>query len=231
MKYKAVCFDLDGTLYPPEILRKFLALVAVRHPLVSRRYMALRKEMRRLQTCDEDTLSGMTFTEKETLIYARYIRKGLDEDRARKELDRHYYAFMRQFYRGLTKQVDVRSTFEKLKAKGLRIGVFSDWPRYDKLERIDVADLCDFVSDSLSGGFLKPDPRAFDELLGSLGVKPQEVLYIGDSYEKDVLGSSAAGFDCVLVNSQKTALECPKALAVFPDWKSFDSWIDTIMEN
>lgn len=46
-------------------------------------------------------------------------------------------------------------------------------------------------------GVRKPDPRLLTALLGEVGAKPEEALYIGDSLTKDVLMAQAAGvFDC-----------------------------------
>jgi FMN phosphatase YigB (HAD superfamily) len=38
-----------------------------------------------------------------------------------------------------------------------------------------------------------PDPRIFGEAIAALGLPPQRVAYVGDSYVNDVGGATAAG--------------------------------------
>ena len=49
-------------------------------------------------------------------------------------------------------------------------------------------------------GFGKPDPRIFRAALERMKLPAAEVLVVGDSLEKDVAGSAAAGLRCVWVN-------------------------------
>jgi putative hydrolase of the HAD superfamily len=49
-------------------------------------------------------------------------------------------------------------------------------------------------------GFGKPDPRIFTITVERLGVDAAEVLVVGDSVEKDVVGAAAAHLRCVWLN-------------------------------
>jgi putative hydrolase of the HAD superfamily len=42
-------------------------------------------------------------------------------------------------------------------------------------------------------GFKKPDPRIFQIALDNLQLKPDEVMFIGDSFESDILGAQKVG--------------------------------------
>ena len=42
-------------------------------------------------------------------------------------------------------------------------------------------------------GIRKPDPRIFALGVDALGLKPQEVLVVGDSYKKDILPAESLG--------------------------------------
>ncbi len=48
-------------------------------------------------------------------------------------------------------------------------------------------------------GFRKTDPRFFQAILASLGVRPEEVTMIGDSLEKDVLPCLRLGMQGILL--------------------------------
>ena len=54
-------------------------------------------------------------------------------------------------------------------------------------------DLFDVALSAETVGRLKPDPAPFRALADALGVDPQEVLYVGNSYKYDVVGSKSAG--------------------------------------
>lgn len=54
------------------------------------------------------------------------------------------------------------------------------------------------ISDEL--GWRKPHPRAFQGLVEVLGVAPWESLYVGDTYETDVVGAKGAGLGAAWVN-------------------------------
>ena len=46
-------------------------------------------------------------------------------------------------------------------------------------------------------GVAKPDPAIFDPVLDGLQADPGEILYVGDTYQSDVLGARAAGLQVV----------------------------------
>ena len=46
---------------------------------------------------------------------------------------------------------------------------------------------------SEEAGVEKPNPKIFLDCLHKLQIKPQEALYIGDSFERDIIGAHAAG--------------------------------------
>ena len=47
----------------------------------------------------------------------------------------------------------------------------------------------------------------FDMVLGKLAVAPDEALYVGDSFEKDVIGAGNAGLRPVWFNPRKKTAE------------------------
>src|SRR5919204_343284 len=56
-----------------------------------------------------------------------------------------------------------------------------------------LATLCEVIIDSAQVGVSKPAPRIFTLALDQLGRTPQTAVYVGDSFERDVLGARAAG--------------------------------------
>ncbi len=244
MKYKAVCFDIDGTLYPRSVMNRRLLALALKHPFFSLKYNKMRRVFREVQdNFDKDSLfNNKSMMAREAIIMQKNPREWKDWDICLKSeakeltkaneslskiearLDKYIYKPMRKLY-ARTKPYDgVENTFKKLKDCGVQIGVFSDFPLLSKLEGLGLSQYVDFAASSEDVGFLKPNIHCFEYLMYNMGLKPSEALYVGDSYSKDVVGSHDAGLDAVLVNakeSEKYSLSC----GVFATWLDFDRWL------
>lgn len=238
MAYKAVCFDIDGTLYPIRTMNSRLLKLSVKHPFFGLKYSRNRKEFRRWQA---SFTQEVPFRWREAMI----VQNGTGEERpfdkttyqkTYDKLEKLVYRPMERLYK-TTKTFDgVRETFKKIKNNGLKIGVFTDFPLFDKLEGMKLADLVDFAASSDDIGYLKPDTHCLEYLLYNLKMGPKDVLYVGDSYSKDILGAKAVGMDAVLVNvkasaSKDLAKEYPLAKAAFRTWNEFDTWLSATMED
>lgn len=89
-----------------------------------------------------------------------------------------------------------------LKSTGLKLALLSNATGptqvfQDDLEERQLAQYFDCIAWSCEIGFRKPSIKAFQKVLDSLGLKPSEVLMIGDSAIADVEGARAAGIDCL----------------------------------
>ena len=60
-----------------------------------------------------------------------------------------------------------------------------------------LAALCDAIIDSAQVGVSKPERRIFTLALEQLGRAPHTAAYVGDSFERDVLGAKAAGLHTI----------------------------------
>ncbi len=62
-----------------------------------------------------------------------------------------------------------------------------------QLDLIGTSDYFDTVSWSEEMGVEKPDPRIFQMALERIGAAAEDTVYVGDSFEADVLGAEGAG--------------------------------------
>lgn len=104
-----------------------------------------------------------------------------------------------------------------------RLGVVSNAtsPVRPLLERLGLAGYFETITDSVTVGVEKPDPRIFLAACGAMGVEPEACVYVGDIYHVDVLGARAAGMTGVLLDPTGRRTEaCPKirSIAELPDW-------------
>jgi putative hydrolase of the HAD superfamily len=112
-----------------------------------------------------------------------------------------------------------REALEALREVGLRLAVISNADgrvaRY--LETAGLADLFEFILDSAVVGIEKPDPRIFELACRRLGVDPDEAVYVGDTYEVDVLGARSAGIRPMLLGDPpRDGVECIAAIRDLP---------------
>jgi FMN phosphatase YigB (HAD superfamily) len=87
-----------------------------------------------------------------------------------------------------------------LKGAGYLVGVSGNQPP-DVSERLMVSlglDL-DVVASSAAWGVEKPDPAFFARVASAAGLAPEEVAYVGDRVDNDVLPAKAAGMTAVFV--------------------------------
>lgn len=226
MKYKAICFDVDGTLYPMEHEGKFNARMAFFHPRAGARYTRTRIEFRRCQDHFEELgLADKSFGYKEAAMYCRLFKNTKSVEDARKYLDNKFYKHLEKFFSTLPYQDTSVNLLKMIKDRGYTIGVMSDWPLYHKLELLGVEKYVDYKCDPDNMGFLKPDTHTFEYLLYNLKLDASEVLYVGDSYRKDIEGATSVGIDAVLVGHEDNG-KYPKALKVFSNLKEFSCWME-----
>ena len=83
-----------------------------------------------------------------------------------------------------------------LKASGIRVGVGTNMTvriQYDKLERIGVAEMIDFIVSSEEAGVEKPAPKFYDLCVAKAGCEPGEIAFIGDNLKNDAIAACEAG--------------------------------------
>jgi putative hydrolase of the HAD superfamily len=100
---------------------------------------------------------------------------------------------------------DVHGVLSTLRAKGIRLGIISNWTGdlEDVLERVGLRSSFNFALDSARLGYEKPHGEIFDEALRRTGVAPAAALHVGDSPEHDVDGALAAGLRALLLDRDK----------------------------
>jgi putative hydrolase of the HAD superfamily len=94
---------------------------------------------------------------------------------------------------------DVVPTLEALAAKGLDLGIISNWD--DRLRPL-LRDLrldryFNSILVSCETGFAKPSPVIFQEALRRLGRPASAVLHVGDELQDDFAGATSAGFSAL----------------------------------
>jgi putative hydrolase of the HAD superfamily len=96
---------------------------------------------------------------------------------------------------------DARSALERARARGLRVGVLSNFTLLDlgtSLAAIGLADLVDVALSAAVIGAAKPEPAAFAAIARALGVAPADCVFVDDRPEH-VAGAAAVGMTAALL--------------------------------
>jgi HAD superfamily hydrolase (TIGR01549 family) len=100
---------------------------------------------------------------------------------------------------------DALPTLDALRGRGLTIGVLTNVPSQERVDRLisdALRERLDFLLTSAEAGAPKPDPRIFRIALDRAGVRPEEALHVGDQYDSDVVGARAVGVPALLLDRE-----------------------------
>ena len=100
---------------------------------------------------------------------------------------------------------EVMSVLNSLRSMGVRMGVVSNTtnPRFMKENEMQAAGLkpyFEFAIYSSDTPYRKPHPSIFELAIESLGMKPEEILFVGDNLSLDVVGAKSVGMKSAWVN-------------------------------
>lgn len=184
MQIRAVAFDIDGTLYSNRMMYLHSIPSFISRPLLVYHFGKVRKQIRK-------TSHEGGYREAQARLLSRSM--GITSEKAAALVDRHLYSLWERSFRGIRPLSGVRDTLLFFKNRGLPLAALSDFPVQKKLEYLGLDDLMDIAFCSEETGRLKPDPAPFKRLVHDLGVRPEQILYVGNSYRYDIEGASAAG--------------------------------------
>ncbi|MGN1235633.1 MAG: HAD family hydrolase [Christensenellaceae bacterium] len=77
----------------------------------------------------------------------------------------------------------------------------------DELESLGLAECFDGIALSSDYGFKKPSKAFFEGAMRSLGILPQETVYVGNEIRCDLVGSTGVGMRCVYIRSELSPRE------------------------
>jgi putative hydrolase of the HAD superfamily len=90
---------------------------------------------------------------------------------------------------------EVPDTLRRLRARGVRLAICSnwDWDLGEAVDEVGLTELVDVQVSSAWAGARKPHPLIFRHTLEKLGVGPDETVFVGDTWGPDVEGPRAVG--------------------------------------
>lgn len=199
---RAICFDLDNTLWDVwPVIRKaeerMYDFLAQRYPRVvaALTIEAMREAREKTAAAHPQMKHDFTFLRKQTL------REHADEFGYAEHMVEEAFEVFIQARNEVELYTDVLPGLERLKR---RYRLFSATNGNADLTKIGIAHFFERSVTAREVGALKPDPRIFHRAIAGTGLRPEEVLYVGDDPELDVAGARNAGMQPVWIDRTDT---------------------------
>lgn len=189
---KAVAFDIDGTMYPDLNLYIKIAPYFFKNLNFFIQYNKVRKILHRTAPLPD-------FFEYQGRLLGEYMQIPTIE--ARRLIDEKVYHGLCRYFEIVKPYPHVLETFQKFKEAGLKLAILSDFPPHQKGSIFGCADYCDVIMGSEECGALKPSAFTFGTLARRLNLKPEEILYVGNSIPSDIHGAKNAGMKAAYILS------------------------------
>lgn len=127
--------------------------------------------------------------------------------------------------RSVTLFPEVLPVLRGLREAGLRLALLSNTQSFDlaPIERSGLPGLLHTIHLSCDTGLLKPQPRAFREVVRALDLTPGEVLMVGDNLKDDVRAAREAGLRAVLLRREAPGLSHRES-------RSGEPWVGDLRE-
>jgi len=231
---RAVLLDIDGTLYHQQSLRGLMAFELSTVPLA---LGSIREALRvwRILKCFREGREALRAMEDhgvplESLQYSLVAERVCVTPREVEMVVREWIYRRPLKYLRICRRRDMMKFFQFAADRGLRTGVFSDYPVREKLQGLGIhapltVELC---ATDLEINAFKPNPKGFLHACKLWNLEPGEVLYVGDRLEVDVFGAKAAGMPCVIFSRRTSRGFVPDARAGYRLITNFRDLCDVI---
>ena len=204
--YKAILFDMDGTLlgmehsdfirvYTTELMKVMLSVGSDVDTLTKGFYAGVHA----MRYNDGSRINADAYWQE----FGRVV--GGDTERFKQETDAFYTGAYYKVRDIVSVNPAARRAVDAAKAKGMKVVVATSplFPRIAQITRLNWAGFeleeFEFITDYESENFCKPSAAYFTSVCQRLGLEPSECLMVGNDVSDDMIGANAAGLGCFLV--------------------------------
>ncbi|MFX0184800.1 MAG: TIGR02253 family HAD-type hydrolase [Candidatus Hodarchaeota archaeon] len=199
MIIKAIAFDIDGTLLNTKLLVERSRLNAIK---------AMIEAGLHISNVSEAYMKLLNIIQKYGPNYNHHFERFLEELSV--EVNPKLVAAAIVAYHDtkrayLKPDPDVLPTLIKLKTFGIKLAIISNGlsvKQWEKLIRLGIHHFFDTVIISEEVGVEKPNQKIFQTALEKMRLKPNEMIYIGDNIETDIIGANSVGIISVKLDRE-----------------------------
>ena len=195
--FKAILFDLDSTLCRyrltvAEVIEQALDRIGVKAQSLGSPE-SLAKDYNVAWWTAEDTLDLPTNELRRAAWKVLLERRGVEDPELAVRVADAYSTVREET--GLELFEGARGLLQALRGR-YRVGILTNGPsdmQWTKLRDLELVDAVDAIVVAGDLGIFKPDPRPFQQLLEVLDADASDGLFVGDSYEHDIVGARSVG--------------------------------------
>ena len=200
-KFKAVLFDLGGTLIKtleaPEIYRKILEVYGVKVSMdkIAEAHRENEKEFEMEDMVEMGTKFWIQWNKK---VLER-LKINADKEFLAEKIDELWWDYAK-----LDIYSDVPHALSQLKERKVKIGIVTNGFEKDYMKILQrlgwKRDFFDVIVGIDVCRKAKPEKEIFLYAVRKLGLRPEEVVFVGDSLKHDYEGAKNAGLHALLLN-------------------------------
>ncbi len=199
MPYKAIIFDLDGTLV---------------HTTPEYRYKIVGQTLKELGAKSSDHhIDRFWFEARRNKIIKEHF--GIEPELFWQTYRKYDTPELREQFTRLYDDIDF---IKELKRKGYKIGIVTGAPMHIaflEIKMLGEENFDEIVIAATSNGIkYKPHPHGLLECLNKLGIKKEEAIYVGNSDEDVITAKNAQVFDVLLKRGEHTFPEINPSLTI-----------------
>ncbi len=199
-KYRAVVFDLDGTLYDNKGLPLKLVLADIPNMWV---LGAERKARKLIKGADYGDAAGVY-----DALFAKMaeVKRSLTVEKARRWYQDKYMPLqVTLLHMYFAPRPLVIELLEAIKARGLKCVLYSDYGHeVEKIQALGIdPTYFDVIVSAAKMGGLKPSARSMERLMELCGLEAATTLYVGDREDTDGESAHAVQMDFLNVKKPK----------------------------
>lgn len=208
---RGVIFDMDGTLYRQLLVRFPMAIELAINVLTQKNgwrdlriILHYRNQREKISDARLRNLRNIEFrtTADKFKITEEQVAEIIYEWMHIKPLS----------YIKISRFKDIENFISSLKAKGIKIGIFSDYPVERKLVALGLSADTMCCSSEHEVDCLKPAPIGLIKTMERMGVEREHCIMIGDRLERDGMCAKEAGVGFLLCNHAKFYTRLLKAM-------------------
>ena len=195
---KCITFDLDDTLWSikPVISKadiRFHEWLKINYPIIYQNFSIeqMREFVKKTSYDNPSIKHDLTKVRIQAYNNLKNIYKLEDA------MPENAFQYFMKYRNKVTLFDNVEKVLNILKNKYL-IGTITNGNA--SLETIGIKNYFDFEVKASEVGHMKPRKEIFEAVMGIAKCKPSEIIHVGDSYEKDIIGAISVNMNYIWIN-------------------------------
>jgi len=197
MFYKGIILDLDDTLFDYKKSNEYAVQNVINYIIDNnntyKKYDFIRTIYDNISNKVKYELTNTASSHNKSIYFKHLIEELKLDYTLFLEINNLYW---NSFYSNMSCFEGVKDFILWNKNNGIKIGILTDYEteyQLIKLEKLGLLQYIDCIITSEEVGIEKPSIQMFSTILGKMGLSSNEVIMIGDNYDKDIKGALNIG--------------------------------------